>query len=292
MRGCRLILLLAILPFTLFAQIQDSTGNDGINSRRLRTVVIGGGAAYGITLVGLSELWYQETPSQSFRFFDDAAQWKQVDKVGHFYSAFYLSYGTSGLLRWCNIPEEKTILPAAITGFLLLLPIEILDGFSSEYGASVGDLAANAAGAAFFMGQNLIWDGIRIVPKFSYHATDFPTLRPEVLGDDFAGRLLKDYNAQTYWLSFDVDKFFPFPKWLNIALGYGATNMVYAHDEANALHGYHAHRQYYISLDPDLTAIPTRSKAVKTILTVLSMIKIPSPTVEFSKEGTRFHVLY
>lgn len=292
MRGCRFVLLLAILPLTLSAQIKDSIGDEGVNSRRLRAVMIGGGAAYSLTLVGLSQLWYKETAGQSFHFFDDAAQWKQVDKVGHFYSAFYLSYGTSRLLRWCNVPEEKTILPAALTGFLLLLPVEILDGYSSEYGASVGDLAANAAGAAFFMGQNLAWGDIRIIPKFSYHATEFAAKRPEVLGDNFAGKLLKDYNAQTCWLSFDVDKFFRFPKWLNIAFGYGATNMVYAHDGVNALHGFDAYRQYYFSLDWDLTAIPTRSKAVKTILTVLSVIKIPSPTVEFSKEGTRFHVLY
>src|SRR5690606_8514941 len=126
--------------------------------------------------------------------------WKQVDKAGHFYSAFYLSYGTSRLLRWTRMPEEKTILPAALTGFLLLLPVEILDGYSSNYGASVGDLAANAAGAAFFLGQSLAWKDIRVIPKFSYHATDFPAMRPDVLGHNFAGRLLKDYNAQTYWL--------------------------------------------------------------------------------------------
>src|SRR5690606_7781752 len=292
MKGCRLILLLAVLPFTLSAQIKDTVSNNGVNSRRLRTVVIGGAAVYSLTLVGLGHLWYKENANQSFHFFDDNAQWKQVDKVGHFYSAFYLSYGTSQLLRWSNVPKEKAILPATLTGFLLLLPIEILDGYSSEYGASVGDLAANAAGAAFFLGQSLVWGEMRIIPKFSYHATDFPAKRPEVLGDDFAGRLLKDYNAQTYWLSFDVDKFLAFPKWLNIAVGYGANNMVYAHDEVNEFHGYDAYRQYYFSLDLDLTGIPTRSKALKTVLTVLSIIKIPSPTLEFSKEGTRFHVLY
>lgn len=292
MTGCRLLLLLVVLPFTLSAQVKDSVSDKGVNSRRLRTVVIGGGAVYSLTLVGLSHLWYKESPRQPFSFFDDHAEWKQVDKVGHFYSAFYLSYATSRLLVWSNVPEKKTILPAALTGFLLLLPVEILDAYSSDYGASVGDLAANAAGAAFFMGQNLVWNGIRIIPKFSYHATDFPAQRPEVLGAELTSRMLKDYNAQTYWLSFDVDKFFSFPKWLNIALGYGATNMVYAHDEVNAFHGFDAYRQYYFSLDPDLTAIRTRSKALKTVLTVLSIIKLPSPTLEFSKEGTRFYALY
>ncbi len=292
MTASKLILFLTILPCTLAAQIRDSVTDDTMNRRRLRTVIIGGGAAYGVTLAGLAHLWYKESGRQSFRFFDDNAEWKQVDKAGHFYSAFHLSQATFGLLRWSKIPETKAALPAALTGFLLLLPVEILDGYSSDYGASAGDLIANAAGAGFFLGQRLAWNEVRVIPKFSYQATDFPALRPEVLGSDFAGRLLKDYNAQTYWLSFDVDKFFTFPKWLNIALGYGATNMVYARDDVNAIHGFDAYRQYYLSLDPDLTAIRTRSKALKTVFDILSIIKLPSPTVSFSKEGTRLHILY
>lgn len=292
MTAGRFILLLVLVPFSLTAQLKDSVNEDGVNSRRLRTVIIGGTATYSLALTGLTQLWYKESARQSFRFFDDHAEWKQVDKVGHFYSAFYLSYSTSRLLLWTGMREEKTIVPATLTGFLLLLPIEILDGYSSEYGASAGDLVANAAGALAFLGQHAAWKEVRIIPKFTYHATDFPAKRPEVLGDNLAGKVLKDYNAQTYWFSFDMDKFIAFPKWLNIALGYGATNMVYANDHINAIFGFDAHRQYYLSLDPDLTAIPTRSKAVKTILTVLSIVKIPSPTLEFSKNGTRFHILY
>ena len=30
-----------------------------------------------------------------FDFFNDNGEWKQVDKIGHFYSTYYFSYGTS-----------------------------------------------------------------------------------------------------------------------------------------------------------------------------------------------------
>jgi hypothetical protein len=292
MTASRLVLLLLLISPSLPAQQSDSVNEDAINTRRLRTVIVAGTAGYALTLAGLNELWYKDSPRQSFQFFDDNAEWKQVDKSGHFYSAFYLSYGTAKLLQWCSVPEKKSILPAALTGFLLLLPIEIMDGYSSAYGASAGDLLANAGGALFFLGQNLAWNAVRIYPKFSYRPTDFASLRPAVLGDTFAGRILKDYNGQTYWLSFDIDKFIAFPKWLNLAFGYGATNMVYANDAVNQENGYDSYRQYYVSLDPDLTAIRTRSRILKTALTILSIIKLPSPSLELSKEGARFHVLY
>ena len=41
-------------------------------------------------------------------------------------------------------------------------------------------------------------------------------------------RILKDYNAQTYWVSANLPSFFKetnFPLWLNIAIGYGAEGM-------------------------------------------------------------------
>lgn len=290
MKSIILFFVLASSVTCMQAQRADTTANE--LTRRLRTVVIAGTVTYGAGLAGLSQLWYKESARQSFAFFNDLREWKQVDKVGHLFSAFYLSYGTDKLLQWSGVPDEKTALPAALTGFLLLLPVEILDGYSSDYGASAGDLAANAFGALLFFGQKKAWNDIRIYPKFSYHATSYPLIRPEALGDTFAARLIKDYNAQTYWLSFDADKFFTFPKWLNLAVGYGVADMPYAVDIANKRMGYDPYRQYYFSLDPDLTAIPTNSKAIRTVLTLLNVIKIPSPTVEFSRKGTRFHWLY
>src|SRR5688572_21958274 len=67
-----------------------------VNRKRLNTFIAGSAAGYGATLFGLHQLWYRNSAQQSFRFFNDNAEWKQVDKLGHFYSAFYFSYGTSG----------------------------------------------------------------------------------------------------------------------------------------------------------------------------------------------------
>jgi hypothetical protein len=280
-----------VLFFTQNVYCQaDSTQH--VNKKRLRTFAIASGTAYGLTLIGLNELWYSDHQKQAFHFFNDNAEWKQVDKLGHFYSAFYLSYGTSSALSWCGVKQRKADLWGAVTGFLIMLPIEVFDGYSKAYGASSGDLLANATGAGFFLGQSLLWKEIRIQPKFSYHQSDYAALRPNVLGNSFTSELLKDYNGQTYWLSFDMDKFIRFPKWLNLAVGYGAEEMVYAHDGQNTAEGYHAYRQYYVALDFDLTGIKTRSKTLKTIFAIASMIKLPAPTIEFTSKGARLYAFY
>ena len=52
-------------------------------------------------------------------------------------------------------------------------------------------------------------------------------------------------------------------------------------------------RQFYLSMDVDLTRIPTRSKTLKILLTVVSFIKIPFPALEYNSHGKiLFHPLY
>jgi hypothetical protein len=243
------IVLIISTSFSTLAQpLQDTTV---VNKRRLNTFIIGSSIAYGATLIGLNELWYKDSQRQSFQFFNDNAEWKQVDKIGHVYSGFYFSYGLSRALRWCDVKPRKADLTAALTGFLVMVPIEIMDGYSDAYGASGGDLVANAAGSLLFAGQSLLWNEVRLYPKFSFRQTSFAPLRPNVLGDGFASEFFKDYNGQTYWLSVDMDKFMSFPKWLNFAVGYGADGMIYARDAQNAEAGYQPHRQYYFAIDFD-----------------------------------------
>ena len=285
------LLVFIFCPLLAFSQTSDSSYT--VNKKKLKLFAIGGTVAYGATLAGLSRLWYADSESQPFQFFNDNAEWKQVDKLGHFFSSFYFSYGTSRALQWCSVPSKKSDLIGSLIGFGVLLPIEILDGFSEAYGASPGDLIANAAGSAFFLGQSRLWNEIRIYPKFSFHRTRYAALRSDLLGDDLTSEILKDYNGQTFWLSIDMDKFLKFPRWLNLAAGYGAEGMVYARDYQNLEAGYpQPYRQYYLSIDFDLAAIKSRSKALNTLLFIANMIKIPAPAVEFSKSGVKFHALY
>jgi len=245
-------------------------------------------------MIVLGNAWYSDAPKESFHFFNDAPEWKQMDKVGHFFSGFHLSDNSSMILQSCNLKKRKSDIIGVVTGMVIMSSIEVFDGYSAAYGASASDLAANAAGSLFYLGQSLAWKDVRIHPKFSFHRTSLARQRPDVLGSG-ASEILKDYNGQSLWLSVDIAKFIPdskWPKWLEVAGGYGAENMLYARDSQNRDAGYNPYRQYYLSLDVNWTAIKTESKFLKTVFKLMNIVKMPAPALEFSKHGVKAHALY
>jgi len=195
------------------------------------------------------------------------------------------------MLQWSRLPIRKSDKIGALTSLVIMSSIEVFDGFSAGYGASPTDLLANVCGSGFYLGQTLGWNEIRIYPKFSFHRTSLAPLSPGTLGSGLS-EVLKDYNGQTYWLSVDVDKFIPFPKWLNISAGYGADNMIHAHDRQNRAAGYVPYRQYYLGLDFDLTAFKSKSKVVNTLIYFVNLIRLPAPALEFSQGKVKGHFLY
>src|SRR5687767_12805489 len=98
--------ILLFFPLIAVGQVADSAYN--VNKNRLKFVALGGSVVYGATLVGLSQLWYKDSESQPFQFFNDNNEWKQVDKLGHIFSSFYFSYGASRAFQWCNVPPKKS----------------------------------------------------------------------------------------------------------------------------------------------------------------------------------------
>lgn len=288
---------LSLITLNVQAQPADSVFSASSKANKTaRNIAIASGALYGAALYGLNKTWYAEFPRTEFHFFNDNTQWKQLDKAGHFYSAFHISQASIHLFQRAGMTQKKAHLWGGMMGFLILTPIEILDGFSQEYGASWGDLIANAVGSAAAMAQFMIWKEARIKPKFSFTPTSLAKERPNVLGDGLYEEFLKDYNGQTYWLSVDMYAFLSpqskFPKWLNFVVGYGANNMVYANDQQNLIQGYDAYRQYYLGVDFDLSYFTGKSKLVNTLLYIVDLIHLPAPTLEYNrKDGVKFHFL-
>ena len=178
----------------------------------------------------------------------------------------------------------------------VLTSVEIYDGFSSDWGFSWGDVVVNTLGAGIFMGQQFIWDEQRVLLKYSYHKSDYAAVNPNLLGENLLQNTIKDYNGQTYWASANIASFLggnnQFPKWLNIAVGYGADGMIGAFENPS-FYLAQRERQYYLSLDIDLTRIKTKSKLANTVLGAFGFIKFPMPTVEFNqKSGVKFYPIY
>jgi hypothetical protein len=286
------LLLLVCITLPVHSQRDSVASHASLNKQRLKLIVVGSSVTYAAGIVGLNQLWYKNQERQSFQFFNDNAEWKQVDKLGHFYSAFQLSALGQRALLWSGVENKKATIAATLTGFLMLVPVEIFDGYSQAYGASAGDLIADATGSAFFFAQQWAWKETRIYPKFSYHHSPYAVLRSDVLGNTTLSRILKDYNGQTHWLSIDLDKFFGAPAWLNVAVGYGAEGMIFGRDYQNAGYGLSPFRQVYFAIDPDLTAIRSKNRFIRSLIFFANMIKIPAPTLEFSGQKIKFHGFY
>lgn len=273
--------------------------SDSLNAKRRNTVVVSEAVVIAGGLIGLNELWYNDYPQSKFHFINDNDQWLQMDKLGHVYSAYHIGNAGANLLHWSGASRKQQLIYGATLGFVFLTAVEVLDGFSQKWGASTGDVIANAAGTGLFVAQELAWKEQRIVPKFSFHQTSYAEVRPELLGKSLTEQILKDYNGQTYWLSVNVHSFLKqskIPKWLNLAVGYGADGMLTG-DNENAtnliLPETHRSRQFYLSFDADLTKIETKSHVLKTLFSVFNTIKIPAPTLEFTaSQRVKMHFIY
>ncbi len=259
--------------------------------RKLHGIFAVQSVVYVGTLYALSKSWYKN-PLTHFHFRDDRHVWMQMDKFGHLFTAYQISRYTSEIYGSTGISRKQRILYGALSGFVFQSPIELLDGFSPDYGFSPSDVVANLAGSALFAGQMLAWDELRIVPKFSVRPTSYAGLRPELLGRTAMERLLKDYNGQTYWFSASPGSFFPrpgWPRWLCISVGYGIENMIAAETGKSISAGYRPYRQYYLSLDIDFTKIPAKRKWVRTAALLLNTLKVPAPALELSTGRLHFH---
>jgi hypothetical protein len=289
---------LLILIFIFFTQLTFGQQNsflkksDTLNLKKQKVLMFSGVGAYAVSTVGLNSLWYSKYPKTNFHFINDNYQWLQMDKIGHAMTSYYVGKIGMNLMNWAGESKKDQLLYGASLGFVFLTTVEIMDGYSKEWGFSTGDILANFSGTSLLVGQELLWKEQRIMLKYSFHTTNYASLNPNLLGSNFFEQSLKDYNGQTYWLSFNIwsfDKRSNFPKWLNIAIGYGGENMLHGSNYPKD----DRYRQYYLSLDIDLTKINTKSKFFKAIFNTLNFIKIPAPTLEYSsKERLKFLFFY
>lgn len=270
--------------------------SDTLNTSRRNAVVITETSLATATLVGLHQLWYKDYPKSSLKTINDSNEWQQMDKLGHVFSSYQLGRIGANTLRWAGVSKKDRLLYGSTLGLGFLTAVEVMDGFSEEWGFSWSDMAANAAGTGLYIGQELLWQEQRIVMKYSFHQTGFASQRPEKLGDGFFEEFLKDYNGQTYWLSANINAFVKtdfIPDWLNLALGYGASGMLTGESDDPLFVNQKRIRQYYLSLDIDLTRIRTNSHFLKTVFDVFNVIKLPFPTLEINSKGVaKFHYFY
>ncbi|MEM6770347.1 MAG: DUF2279 domain-containing protein [Bacteroidota bacterium] len=285
------------------------------NKRRFYISAGTGAALYGAASIGLYQTWYADFPRSSLRSFDDWPEWNQMDKAGHVFTAYIFSRYAFAGGRWAGLKRPAARYAAFGVANLLQGTIEVMDGFSAEWGFSWSDLGANVTGSLIFTAQDIAWKEQRILLKVSNDLRphpDVPIMNSNGttsnlgdisrirFGDNFFERFLKDYNAQTIWLSANPKSFFPnakLPVWLNVAVGYGSENVygalgnVWRVDGQGFRYDQGRYRQFFLSPDIYLSRIPTKKRWVRLVLGALDFIKLPAPALEYSQGSFKAHWL-
>ncbi|MDX1408734.1 MAG: DUF2279 domain-containing protein [Saprospiraceae bacterium] len=322
----RVILLSAVIVLVVPGLQAQHTGflarPDSLDQTRFWVATGATAAIYTGTVIGLNEIWYDQYARTSFHFFNDWGEWKNMDKMGHLYTAYFESQWLYSIARWTGVQERPSTWIGAGMGVVLQSTIEVLDGFSEKWGFSIPDFAFNVLGAGTFFAQQRLWSEQRILLKVSGTPRQYPpieipsasnggstTLRAranDLYGTGFFERFIKDYNEQTVWASVNLSAFVKtgpqFPGWLNIAFGYGAENLfggfentwedegrIYILDDPR----YDRYGQFYLAPDIDFSRIPSKSPLVRTLLGMLNVIKLPAPALEINRvDGVRFHLIH
>lgn len=279
------------------------------NKKKVKTVAFVNAGIYAASMVGLYAAWYKNYPQGKFHVFNDIKEWKQVDKIGHVYSAYTMGRYSMELWRITGIERKKRIWIGGISGAVYQTVIEILDGFSTEWGWSWGDIGGNLLGSGALVAQELAWNDQRIQLKTSFHRKHYADASLNdrsrfLFGKSSAERYLKDYNGQTYWFSANIKSFFPssrIPAWLQVAVGTGAEGLFGANENigkdksGNIIFNrpdIQRYRQWYLSPDIDLTKIKTSKKGIRLALIVLNALKFPAPAIEYGNNRFKWKWLF
>ncbi|BDC99728.1 DUF2279 domain-containing protein [Persicobacter psychrovividus] len=241
---------------------------------------------YVLMIAGLGLAWYGPQGVSSFHFFNDLDEWYGMDKLGHFFTCFQMVRWAEVLLKKGGWDRQKRQSVAYLLGLLILLPVEVLDGFGRAYGFSVYDLLANAAGASFAYLQLRFWGKVKMFPRFSFFPSAWAEHRPQLLGQHLGEQVLKDYNGQVYWMSYPVRYFInrkSVPSWLMCSIGYQVEGMVYGRVHQNLEAGYKPYNSLLFSFDIDYAQLPLRR--LQRVKLVLELFKLPMPTLEVRENG-------
>ena len=182
----------------------------------------------------------------------------------------------------------KKFLYLGIT-FLIIVSLKL---FGQAYAQSPSDYKKYA---------EILFDNQIIKPKMSFSRTFYAKNANGYLGkNNIFSEFAYDYNGHTYWFSFSPNEVFKLnkiPKWINLSFGYGANGMIgefvnKTFFRGNPIPEFKRYKQIYLSFDIDFSKIKSKSKFGKKLFNILSYIKVPLPTLEFSNKKLKGHLFY
>jgi uncharacterized protein YfiM (DUF2279 family) len=211
MRPVLTFFFLLLIHFGVNAQ--DTTGIKKINFfepapklKPLRLGIVSAGliSGYSATSVYLASAWYSDYEQSGFHVFNDWYGWRQHDKFGHLFTAYFESKWVGDLYRWSGLSQKKSRWIGFAGGMLFQTTVELMDGFSEAWGWSWGDIAFNTIGSGAYLGQEMMWNEQRIVFKLSTHRPKYSTAPIQALNSSETSSLKERAGVLLVERSFDL----------------------------------------------------------------------------------------
>ncbi|MHB1688252.1 MAG: DUF2279 domain-containing protein [Ignavibacteriaceae bacterium] len=263
---------------------------------RLGNAAIVGGVYLGAIIflhIHQTNAWWSGQRGK-FHFEEDWVSALQVDKAGHSYGGYIISYIMSEGLMASGFSWDDATIYGAGFGLLYQTYVETEDGFAKTWGFSPSDWYFDAIGPLFFLSQHYVPALQNITPKWQYIPSEW-TGQPVI---NRPRTFIDDYNSSTFWWSLNVYNILPdswksyWVPWLNIAVGYGA-NAIDVKADPNGPPDQLSQRRFVIGLDYNLVKLlPEGGTFWNWLRQSLNYIKLPLPALEFSNSGTKFSLLY
>ncbi len=246
--------------------------------------VVGAGVFTGMHIYYKNTWWKDQR--RFFKYAEDGYYAKDVDKISHIYTANVFTELTAAGYEWAGVSPNKALLWGAVTALAYETYIEINDGFAPIWGFDWSDMGANIAGALYPFLQR----EVPVLQNFTFKWSFKPEwLRKKTQNEN---DLLDDYTSMTFWLGISPKGLLPkdvakhYPAFLGIAIGLSLNNA------SHEIGGRQAFREWFISLDYDVTKLPGDSEFLKKLKKILNFYHFPAPAVRISPSGVWYGLYF
>lgn len=282
------VLFLIAISLILNKNLLYATSQTDSSKTIIKIINIGVPSAAVISLVGINEVWYKNYARSDFHFFDDLKEWNGMDKIGHACTSYQLNKISHSLFKKNNI--KKPLLKSSVYTFGYMLGVELLDGYSTEWGFSIYDVIGNGLGTILYTFQERKFKNQPFKIKFSSHKSTYASCRPSLLGENRLQQILKDYNGQTYWLTFNYNELWnkriKLFDYIDFAFGYSIDGFTGGHNNpeissCNCLisncNNLKRTSQFIFSVDLNTSKIKNKHPILGKFLLPFDIVKIPFP---------------
>ena len=282
------VLFLIAISIILNKNLLYATSQTDSSKTIIKIINIGVPSAAVISLVGINEVWYKNYARSDFHFFDDLKEWNGMDKIGHACTSYQLNKISHSLFEKNNI--KKPLLKSSVYTFGYMLGVELLDGYSTEWGFSIYDVIGNGLGTILYTFQERKFKNQPFKIKFSSNKSTYASCRPSLLGENRLQQILKDYNGQTYWLTFNYNELWnkriKLFDYIDFAFGYSIDGFTGGHNNPeisscncliNDCNNLKRTSQFIFSVDLNTSKIKNKHPILGKFLLPFDIVKIPFP---------------